>query len=587
LRTGMVIANSLVVLALFWCLVPMVGRWSAAFAVLYLSLDPIHIGYTRLVHVDGLSTNLVILSLVAYLWHLTRHSSGGLVVSAIAAGLAFLTRSVNGVIVPFLALLSLVDLLVTGSHLAVTRHALLGIVRKLFVWGVIAALVCVALWPAVWVAPLGTLRQVIGSGSDLASVPHARQVLFNGQITDGDPGWTYYPVLLAYRLSPVTLLGLAITAAAMILSPGRLSTIDRRLCLHLMLFATLYIVILSTEPKKLDRYLLPPIAALDLVAALGTMAAITALTRSGASRFLRNRIAVAGAVACGSLLILQAIFAQQSAPYFITSVSPLKGGQSAALDEVSLGWGEGGKAVAEAILDHPEIAQSRITGGAWPRTIDYYLPFTIDKPNYSPTDSSLATLLSTDYLVVTQPEIQRRLYPAAMIDWFETLEPAVTVRDHGRVYARIYDLTNAPIPPLFLTADSPMYEWDARVTNILSTYKSKVVPGNPLSVRMYFKTTETPLDLLVNVAITDDRGQTVASGHAPLVTDGTKSGVVVISTEVRLPDTVPEGTYQIRTSLQQAESAEQLQAIQLVTRTPVTSPVEIGEVVVLPRSTGT
>ena len=101
LRTAMVIVNSLVVLALFWCLMPMVGRWSAAFAVLFLSLDPFHIGHTRLVHMDGLSTNLLVLSLIAYLWHVARRSPAGLVVSAIAGGLAVLTRSVNGILVPY------------------------------------------------------------------------------------------------------------------------------------------------------------------------------------------------------------------------------------------------------------------------------------------------------------------------------------------------------------------------------------------------------------------------------------------------------------------------------------------------------
>ena len=178
-------------------------------------------------------------------------------------------------------------------------------------------------------------------------------MLFNGQITDGDPGWTYYPVLLAYRLSPVTVLGLAITAAAMVIAPGRVSAIHRRICFHLTLFAALYIVILSTEPKKLDRYLLPPIVALDIVAALGTMAAIGLLAGKGA-RWRFSVPATAGIVVCGSLLVLQALFARQSAPYYITSVSTLKGGQTAALEDVSLGWGEGGKADAEAILDHPD-----------------------------------------------------------------------------------------------------------------------------------------------------------------------------------------------------------------------------------------
>jgi hypothetical protein len=582
LRRAIVIANSLVVLALFFCLVPMVERWSAAFAVLFVGLDPIHIGYTRLVHVDGLSTNFLIVSLVAYLWHLTRHSSVGLVVSAVAAGLALLTRSVNGILAPVLFLLSLVDLLLTDSHFAAIRHGLVGMVRKLILWGAITAFVFVALWPAVWVAPLSTFRRVVGSGSSLASVPHAQQVLYNGQITDGDPGWTYYPVLLAYRLSPVTLLGLAITAAVMILFPGQVNAVYRRLCLHLTLFAALYILVLSTEPKKLDRYLLPPIVALDLVAALGTITAIAILT----SRWTRSSLKPAfgvGTLACGSMLLLQALFAHQSAPYFITSVSPLKGGQTAALQDVSLGWGEGGKAVAEAILDHPQIAESRIRAGAWPRTIDYYLPFTIGKANYARGSSSLATLLSTDYLVVTQPEVQRRLYPDDMLAWFDTLEPAVTVRDHGRVYARIFDLTGAPIPPQFLTADTPTYEWDGRVINVTSSYQEKVAPGAKLRMNLYFKTGGDPLDLLVRVVIADELGRTVVAGQEPLRADGTETGAIAVTTQIEMPDTIPKGRYQILISLQEEGSPALLQAVQSVTHRPAKSPVKIGEVVVAPR----
>ena len=88
LRKAMIIANAIIVLALFFTLGPLVGRWASFAATAYLSLDPMQIGFTRLLHLDGLSSGLLLLAVISWFHYLQRGSRVGLILSAIAAGLA-------------------------------------------------------------------------------------------------------------------------------------------------------------------------------------------------------------------------------------------------------------------------------------------------------------------------------------------------------------------------------------------------------------------------------------------------------------------------------------------------------------------
>ena len=178
----------------------------------------------------------------------------------------------------------------------------------LAIWAGLALLLFVALWPALWAAPLETLRQMYVDAFEVGGVGAGHDTFFLGQIS-ADPGAWFYPYVIAFRLTPIVMLGLIITAVWLLLPltyfvlrtayylfrHTPLQPIDHlaRFTLHASRFtlsvsrlafptsrviaATLvmltYIVFIilfaNLSPKKLDRYVMGVIPPLIFLAAVG------------------------------------------------------------------------------------------------------------------------------------------------------------------------------------------------------------------------------------------------------------------------------------------------------------------------------
>ncbi|HEX3303499.1 MAG TPA: hypothetical protein VHR64_11500, partial [Thermomicrobiales bacterium] len=514
--------------------------------------------------------------LVSYTSFLQRRSWGFLVVSGIAAGLALLTRSVNGVLLPLMVVLTLFDIY---RRAASEQIPIRGQVRfhfvRMIVWGLIALATVFALWPALWVAPIDTIDQLVRGGSTLASAPHTRQLLFRGQVTGSDPGWSYYLVVLAYRLSPLTAVALVLSTFGLLAPRVGAAEPGRRLCFNLAVFAAAYFVILSFAAKKLDRYLLPTLAALDLIAVIGTIALVRYLVsqRAGISRYVATGIAVAAFLV---LLGGQAVAARESAPYYITYVSPLMGGQSAARRSISLEWGEGGKAVAETILQHPEITPGTIAGGAWPRAIDYYLPFPLLSANHDLNPAGAAWFMQSQYVVVTEPEIQRQFYALSMIVWFDSQSPVAVIQDDGRVYARIYDLSGLRVPEPYYQPDAPIFTWRGQATLVGSVYREQIEVGSDLRLRLFFETGGQPFYYRIDARVVDSAGNVVGEIRKGLRAESPVPSQMRSIVNIDLPDDLPPGTYQIQIRMRDGETHETVQAVRAAIDQNARSPVTIG-----------
>jgi hypothetical protein len=103
LRAGRIIAvmaNTIVLAASFLYARRLLGAWPALLAFLLVAFDPFHLALTRLLHLDGLFSNFVLLALLAYCSYLQDQRFLDLVISAAAAGLGWLTKSPALFIVP-------------------------------------------------------------------------------------------------------------------------------------------------------------------------------------------------------------------------------------------------------------------------------------------------------------------------------------------------------------------------------------------------------------------------------------------------------------------------------------------------------
>ena len=255
MRQFMIAANVALLAIAFIQMTRLLGIEVAALGALLIALDPYTIALTRLFGVDGLTGALILVSILGILSHLARGRQWtDLAISAVAGGLAMLTRSTSIVLAAFVAVLVVFEWR-RCRHAGGWRDAVIPIVA----WMALATATCVLLWPALRLeratTVLGTLDAVLGK----AGAAHEWQTFFNGQIYQENPEALFYPVVYLWRTTPAAPVGLLLTLALLLVpwTRKRIETTDARIVLALLVFAVAYGAMLTVSPKKLDRYLIP------------------------------------------------------------------------------------------------------------------------------------------------------------------------------------------------------------------------------------------------------------------------------------------------------------------------------------------
>ncbi len=402
--------------------------WGARVAVLSLilmALDPFFLALSRFLHLDGVLTGLMTLSVLSMLVFLERSRSDALrwvflVLSGGAGGLAILQKSPAGFLLPFVALLLAVDVFRRG----VSGRMLLLAARDLAVWCLTAGIVCLALWPALWIDPLGTVKRVLDEAIGYAEEGHDFGNYFLGQPVH-DPGWGFYPVATLFRLNPVVLIGLV---ASLLWWLKRKGNVGHRFDLGaLLLYSVLYGVFMSLGAKKFDRYLLPAFPALEIVAAVGLWWSVEA----GLAR-LKGREANAFSLVCLIALVIQGVLILPHYPYYLTYYNPLLGGPRQAQKVLLVGWGEGYDLVAAYLNEKTDAQELQVAMPAYTVFAPQFRGEAMSMPLYEVWES--------DYVLFYISRVQRQRYPEVMEDYLLNPErqPEYVVSFHGVDYAWLY-----------------------------------------------------------------------------------------------------------------------------------------------------
>jgi 4-amino-4-deoxy-L-arabinose transferase-like glycosyltransferase len=297
-------------------------------------------------------------------------------------------------------------------------------------------LVWAALWPAVWVDPGGAVWRMYIQVAYEGAVPHGWGNYFLGQAVD-DPGPLFYPVALAFRLTPWVLVGLL--AAGVVLLRGR-AVPGRAALLLLLAFVLLFTLMLSLAAKKFDRYLLPIFPVLNILAAVGLVGLWRGAQQwaSAASSRLRQAARYVLPAALALLLLANTLWYH---PYYLAYYNPLLGGGALAARLIPIGWGEG---LAEA----GRYISAQLNGCDRP-VASWFQP-ALEPFTCAPVVHlrEAARPGRVDYVVQYIDQRQRENVPeiSAML---RPLSPVHTVRIHGIDYAHIYQL---PLPLAHATA---------------------------------------------------------------------------------------------------------------------------------------
>ena len=442
----------------------LLGGRIAFLSAMLIAIDPFYLAHSRVLHLDALTTTFMTLSLLSFLAYLNRRrSTAYLLLSGATAGLAFLSKSPSFFLIPFAGLLLAATCYIRPLdwRKVASRSGI-----PFALWGGSAALFFLILWPAMWVNPVETLRQVLASAMGYAATPHEKLNFFLGQVRP-DPGPWLYPLAVLFRITPLTTLGIITSIPLLFKGEQEGKTVLRWLSVYILLFG----VFMSVGAKKFDRYLLPIFPLVDIMAAAGLWATVEAMGFKWGDKWRRWAI-----VGLALATILQAGSVLSYHPYYLSYFNPLAGGASQAVKTILVGWGEGMEQAAE-YLNRKEGAQD-LTVAVWdtPPFAPYFVGRAVAAESYNSAN--------VDYVVQYLSAWQRGI-PAHMIEIYGDQEPEHVVRIKGIDYAWIY--RNDHYVDVIHYLEEQAQEGDAIIVNTPSLFTMQyrgdlpvyVVPPNP------------------------------------------------------------------------------------------------------------
>jgi 4-amino-4-deoxy-L-arabinose transferase-like glycosyltransferase len=524
----------------------LLGPGTAFLAALLWAADPFVIGFSRVLHVDGLAGTFVTLSLLAacLYWHHDPRRRW-LIFSGISAGLAILSKS------PALALLPVVCLLAivaawrppTTDHRPARTDA--GdsssfVVRRssfvaLLAWGTVVAATIFALWPALWVGPLRAYQQVqLGIEAEGAE-PHMLGNFFQGNADDA-PGPLFYPVALALRLTPWALIGLL--AVPLALRGARPA--NRRDLIALAGFIVFFVLALSVFPKKFNRYLIPAFPAVDILAAIGLMTIANLRFQIADWGLDRSRIKnLQSKIMLGVVSLAAIINAAWYHPYGIVYFNQALGGASMGARTFLAGWGEGFEQVGGWLNQQPDIT-GVVTVSPMGSALQPYMRkgAQVDGPDGN------ALPRKSGYVVVYIRQVQDGQTVPPFDQFYGRGVPLHVVTLHGVDYAWIYQA-----PPEVAKLHPASFGPAIR----LHGFDPVGVPrrGQPLAFRLVWGVPAPPAaDYMLFAHLLAPDGQRVAQVDLPLPSSSWTPGrYQATELPIGIPVDAPPGIYRLAIGL--------------------------------------
>lgn len=530
----------------------------ALLAALLWAADPFVIGFSRVLHVDMLAGTFMTLSLLAacVYWNHEQHRRW-LISSGVCGGLAMLSKIPSVVLLPIIAMTALlavwrpvVPFHADAAGMAVPAHAgwraiLRSCARPLAIWGLAFIMTILILWPATWAAPLSVYDQLRFGFVSEGGQAHEQGNFFLGQAIDA-PGAFFYPVALALRATPWTLLGMLLLPFVYWLWPRTM----RRDIVIIAGFVLLLTVALSASPKKFNRYLVPAFPSVDIIAAAGLLG-----LGQGAQLIIKNPRAQR-ALSAGMFSTVTLAAAANAAfwhPYGIAAFNQALGGAWAGANTFLIGWGEGLELTADWLNQQPDITgvkvattlvdplQRYLRPGAQSYTLGANEPF---DPH-------------TGYVVVYVRSVQDGEARAPFDQFYGRVPPLVppvhVVMVHGVPYAWIYQM-----PPTVSTARAAQFGSMLELRGFDGSTQAK--PGSAIQLQLDWAIHSVPQQqLMIFAHLLDQHGTMRAQADLPLDMAGWRANSFVAThVQVPLPSDLAGGTYQLAIGVYDAATGQRL-----------------------------
>lgn len=519
-RRAVVLATALALGGAAWLAWGLLGRGPALLGSLLLLADPFLGAHSRLIHLDALLTSFMLLAALASLAFWSGRGWSYAVVAGLFSGLAFLTKAPSVFLVAFVPALALVETARTGGWRRPAGRVRL--VGGLAVWLAAALGVGLALWPYFRLKGLGAIRQVLEFAARNAG--SERDNFFLGRPVE-DPGPVFYPLALLLRATPLLLLGLALLVWLLVARRRQLAA--RWPILLLGGFAVGFVLMMSLGQKKFDRYALPALPALDLLAGAALWLGWQALPRP--------RIPVPALAAAVGLAAwpLASVY-----PYDLAYYNPLLGGGPAAQRLLFVGWGEGLDQVAAYLNARPIVLEAPTVATAYPRALQAHLRENGAMP--------LERAELADYIVPYVNSIQRDQNADDLAPFLAGRAPEQVIQINGIEYARIYP---GPHLPAELTVGATFGDRARLQSAVVGPGSGQARAGDEVALRLRWEPSGDPGGLISSARVARSDGGTLVEDRRSLAGALREGATLLAESRLRLPPSLPAGQYRLEVAL--------------------------------------
>jgi 4-amino-4-deoxy-L-arabinose transferase-like glycosyltransferase len=540
------------------------GATVAAIATIILLLEPFFLAYQRFLTSDANQANFTWLALLAFLLYLraardgeTEATSGVArpwwgwsLLSGAFFGLALLSKAPAVLSFPAFGLA-----VVWWAGISKARAIRLRLLGGMMLWTLATVAVAFLVWPALWADLPGTAaREFAGLSQEVAG----HRQFFLGQIVES-PGAAFYPIVLVYRLSPLLLLG-SILGLISLASPSLRRHLREPASLAVIVLDLVIVLIaLSRLSSKLDRYIMPLVPGLALLAASGVLAVVSRMNEIQA-RDKSERPAPLWDLGRRPRMLLILVLAMQltillpNVPYYLTYFNPLAGGPAMAQKLLMVGNGE--------LLDQAGVWLRRQAPGgdavlaSWYANsiAPYYGGPTIPLSPTSEFEPKTWRLAKFVGLYINN--VQRHL-PDRIVEYFGPQRPLFEAKAHGVSYVRVYpgpSVDDAGLTKLANRLDLD-FEDNARLVGFdLET--PEVAAGQATVLALYWQAMAAfpERDFTVHVGIRDADGNVWGGDDSVpvggmLPVDEWQSGQTLRDVQqVTVPPGTPPGEYDLEVS---------------------------------------
>ncbi|MGQ9627531.1 MAG: ArnT family glycosyltransferase [Anaerolineae bacterium] len=404
----------------------------ALVSTILLTFDPFPLALSRVLHHDALESAFMTLALLSLMVALGRgreaeaRPSWYVVLSGLAGGLAFLTKSSAWVFFPFAIMLTLITWKTSQDS---AERGSIRPWRTLLLWWAVAAGTFCFLWPAMWVSPLNAMKKVLATGAFYSIMPHEVGSFFLGRFVH-DPGAFFYPLSLFLRLTPLACVG-SVAALLYLSRPGDKAR-EKSNILTLLAYIFLFMVAMALGSKKQERYLLPIFPPVSIVAGFGLCQAARAWRRI-----------LPPAMSLTMLLAIQAALTLSHHPYYLTFYNPLSGGGRLAPQTVLVGWGEGLDEAARYL--NAKEGSAKLRAASWYFSV--FSPFFAGEARLFPVEPAKNEGDEADYLIIYINQKQRQEAYPWLAEFLQAYRLEHVVRLKGIDYAWVYCKEALPLSP--------------------------------------------------------------------------------------------------------------------------------------------